>query len=76
MRQWSLIEREKQRQLIQNWKPWHRATGAKTAAGKAKSKLNAFKHGLYSAEMKETFRLLADSRRILKVLHHLKIETF
>ena len=38
------------RACIQRVKPWRWATGPKTAAGKARSRMNAWKHGLRSAE--------------------------
>lgn len=40
---WTEERKQKQRELIQNWKPWEKSTGAKTAQGKAKSKMNAYK---------------------------------
>jgi hypothetical protein len=36
--------------MIRKWKPWENSTGAKTSAGKEKSKMNAFKHGMRSQE--------------------------
>lgn len=45
MRQWTEEERLRQSQLIRNWRPWGQSTGAKTEAGKAVSKMNAYKHG-------------------------------
>lgn len=49
MRQWTQEERLRQSQLIRNWRPWEQSTGAKTEAGKAASKMNAYKHGGRSA---------------------------
>ena len=51
MRQWTQEERLKQSQIIRSWKPWERSTGARTEAGKAASKMNAYKHGGRSAKM-------------------------
>lgn len=44
--------------MIRNWKPWERSTGPKTEEGKEACKLNALKHGGYSAELKGLRRLL------------------
>jgi hypothetical protein len=43
MRAWTLEERERQRQLIAGWSPWQKSTGPKTAEGKQRVKMNAFK---------------------------------
>ena len=45
MRHWTAEERLKQSQLIQNWQPWNKSTGARTAEGKAVSSRNAYKGG-------------------------------
>jgi hypothetical protein len=43
MRAWTLEERERQRQLIAGWSPWQQSTGPKTAEGKQRVKMNAYK---------------------------------
>jgi len=43
MRQWTAEERQRQAQLIHQWKPWERSTGARTPEGKAKVSQNAYK---------------------------------
>lgn len=48
--------------MIQKWKPWEQSTGAKTDTGKGVSKMNAQKHGAYSAEVKELRRSLKGQR--------------
>lgn len=58
MRQWTQEERLKQSQLIRNWRPWEQSTGAKTEAGKAVSKMNAYKHGGRSAVINEVEDML------------------
>jgi len=59
MPRWTLEARERQRLLIQTWKPWHHSTGPKTQDGKEESKMNALKHGLRSQEMIELKRGLS-----------------
>ena len=58
MRHWTPEEREKQSQLIQNWQPWNKSTGARTPEGKAVSSRNAHKGGIRSIcrEMSTLFR--------------------
>lgn len=54
---WTPERRARQVVLIGTWRPWECSTGPRSAAGKAKSALNARKHGLrsqgvlYTAEM-------------------------
>ena len=57
MRNWSAEERQRQRELIQLWKPWTKSTGAKTPDGKKKSAQNAFKTGK-SLEVRELIKYL------------------
>jgi hypothetical protein len=63
MRNWTLEERQRQRELIQRWKPWKKSTGAKTPEGKKRSGQNAYKTGK-SLEIRE---LLKNLNRLLKV---------
>ena len=42
---WTQERRLRQSEVIRNWKPWEKSTGAKTSQGKEKSKMNAYKHG-------------------------------
>jgi hypothetical protein len=58
MSQWTPERRLRQSQLIQDWKPWTKSTGAKTKDGKEISKMNAYKHGAYGAFMKALRREL------------------
>jgi hypothetical protein len=51
-RKWTSSQKNAQRALIKNWKPW-RFGGPKTVAGKQVSKMNATKHGLHSIRMRE-----------------------
>ena len=45
MRIWTAEQRQRQRELIQLWKPWTKSSGAKTPEGKKRSAQNAFKTG-------------------------------
>jgi len=69
MRNWSAEERQRQRELIQLWKPWTKSTGAKTPEGKKRSAQNAYKTGksLEIREMiKQLNRVLKSQRQILR----------
>ena len=65
MRVWTTEARRRQSQLIQRWEPWKQSTGAKTAEGKAASKMNAFKHGNRSAEVRAAYKVITEHKRIL-----------
>jgi hypothetical protein len=69
MRQWTSEERLRQSQLIRNWQPWEKSTGAKTAAGKAVSKMNAYKHGGRSAETIEIMNIFSHYKHIRTMLN-------
>ncbi len=43
MRAWTLEERARQRELIAGWSPWQQSSGPKTAEGKQRVKMNAYK---------------------------------
>ena len=55
---WTQERRLKQSEVIRNWKPWEKSTGAKTAEGKEKSKMNAYKHGARSFKIMATYNSL------------------
>ena len=57
MRNWTPEERQRQRELIQRWKPWKQSTGAKTPEGKKRSGQNAYKTGK-SLEVRELIKCL------------------
>jgi len=62
MRNWTPEQRQRQRELIQHWKPWEKSTGAKTPEGKKKSSQNAYKTGK-SLEIREFIKFM---NRLLK----------
>ena len=57
MRNWTPEQRQRQRELIQRWKPWKQSTGARTAEGKAKVSKNAVKTGK-SLEVRKLIKYL------------------
>ena len=57
MRNWTPEQRQRQRELIQRWKPWKQSTGAKTLEGKKRSSQNAYKTGK-SLEVRELIKYL------------------
>ena len=69
MRIWTAEQRQRQRELIQRWKPWMKSTGAKTVDGKKRSSQNATKDG-NSLEIrqliKEISQILREQRLLLK----------
>ena len=61
---WTPERRRRQSEAIRRWKPWKESTGPRTEDGKATSSLNAYKHGLRSAENREVERLIAQLGRL------------
>jgi hypothetical protein len=57
MRNWTTEQRQRQRELIQRWKPWKQSTGARTPEGKKRSSQNAYKTGK-SLEFREFLKLM------------------
>ena len=54
---WTADRRQRQRELIQTWRPWEKSTGARTAEGKSKVSKNATKTGK-SLEVRELIKCL------------------
>ena len=67
MRNWTPEQRQRQRELIQRWKPWEKSTGAKTPEGKKRSSQNAYKTGK-SLEVRELIKYLNNLLRNQKDL--------
>ena len=67
MRKWTAEERQRQRELIQRWRPWEKSTGAKTPEGKRISSKNATKNG-NSVQTRKIIKLLNQFLRIHKDL--------
>ena len=71
MRQWTQEERLKQAEMIRNWQPWKKSTGAKTSAGKAISKMNAYKHGGRSMSIRAVQAIITQYKHGLSSLNNL-----
>ena len=71
---WTQERRQRQRELIQNWKPWLKSTGARTPKGKARSSRNAYKTGV--SEAKELIRQRKNQKNqdIIKAIQELKVQ--
>ena len=67
---WTSERRKKQSELIKTWKPWEKATGAKTIEGKNKSKMNALKHGCRSEVFRKLDAYMAAQNRMAREIRH------
>ncbi len=68
MRNWTSEQRQRQRELIQLWKPWTKSTGAKTPEGQQRSAQNAFKNGKsleIRGMIKQLNRLLREQKELI-----------
>lgn len=64
MPRWTLEARAAQAAKIRAWQPWMNSTGPRTSAGKERCRLNAEKHGGYSADARRE-KLYADALLLL-----------
>lgn len=64
---WTPERRLRQSQMIQQWKPWESA-GVKTTEGKNISKMNAYKHGARSADVRSMSRKITEYKWALSQL--------
>lgn len=77
MPRWTSEAKEKQRQLIHQWKPWQSSSGPINAAGKKASSHNAFRHGLRSSEYRKYRAAIAEANRLChEALSDLAVEEF
>ena len=63
---WTPERRLRQSQIIQQWKPWESA-GVKTTEGKNISKMNAYKHGARSADVRSMGRQITEYKLALSL---------
>lgn len=66
---WPEERRRKQAERCRQNKPWKNATGPKTKAGKARSSMNAFKHGGRTEIIKLTNAALQYNGKFLAALN-------
>ena len=67
-RGWTEERRKKQAEAIRRWKPWENSTGPKSAAGKSRSSMNAYKHGGRDADMRMLHEALAHQKEFLRLV--------
>ena len=65
---WTPERRKRQAEMIKNWRPWEQSTGPKSKDGIEASKMNAQKHGAYSAKTKAMRRILLEHGNLLEEL--------
>jgi len=63
---WTERRKKQQACAIRRWQPWRQSTGPKSEKGKAESRMNAYKHGGYSAARQIINLGLAYHRAFLK----------
>lgn len=69
---WTDDDRLKQAERIRNQKPWLKSTWPRSISSKRASSLNTYKHGHYTAEMKQFFLYLRLQKTYISTLRFLK----
>lgn len=67
-RVWTAEQKAVQAAKIRGWKPWKASTGPKTAAGKARSSANSYKHGLRSRPIRAFISMLTVQKHWLAMV--------
>ena len=63
---WTEERRRRQAEMIRKHKPWEKSTGPRSAAGKARSRMNAVKSGMYGRYGESAQKMLRHSREFLR----------
>ncbi len=61
-RKWTQEQRQRQREAIQQWKPWNQSTGPRTPGGKSVAAQNAWAGG----ELVNMRRMIRDLNQLLR----------
>ena len=64
---WTLERRQRQAELIRQWRPWEQSTGPRTPEGKARVSRNAWKGG-HRAELRELTKMVNEHVRLSREL--------
>ncbi len=68
---WTPERRARQAEMIRSWRPWAHSTGPKTAAGKARTRLNAQTHGFRGERGRIFHAAIREQRKLLRVINRL-----
>ena len=64
---WTPERRQRQREMIQTWKPWAQSTGPKTREGKAVVSRNAYRAGI-TGQLRELRQAMRQQLTALKAM--------
>jgi hypothetical protein len=64
---WTPQRRQRQRELIQTWRPWAQSTGPKTTEGKAAVSRNAYRGG-FGVQLRQIRQAMRQQQATLKAM--------